>query len=278
VAAVQIKQEEELSPNPIPKHPEIISPTDSLPGSPKVAFSPTTEAQNLQIELLISELEKISKKVRISERDKEGAIQNYIFLLFAEAKKQRGESVDLTTFNNRNLSAEDRTLLEQVARTAVNDMSPGTHHYELIKLFDTKTRTLDTNVAALKKLRTNRTIQTDSIEGITRLEGFAQKIFAQFFERLKLMKPQQGEERKYEDFSFTTIAFLAGNLLYVEKIYEECKSSYEKLKAEYQTQPHKFSDNLIKLERILPAINEKIRQIKEVQRLFFALLRNSQVR
>jgi hypothetical protein len=142
----------------------------------------------------------------------------------------------------------------------------------------TKVRVLDPRIITLANARREGKIRTDSIKEITILEGYILKHFAHFFAKLRSEGQQKKEERNYTDFSFTSIAFLAGDLFFAEELYEECRASYVHLLALYKAKPETYKEELRKLPRILVNIEEKIRQIKEVQRLFFALLQNSQVR
>jgi hypothetical protein len=156
-------------------------------------------------------------------------------------------------------------------------MDPNGKAYELDKLFATKERNIDSHIKALTTLRRGGKIRTDSLVEITKLEGHAQKIFAHFFSKLRSERKHE-KDCNYKDFSFTSIAFLAGDLLFAEKIYEECRASYITLQEQYATKPSSHKDELKKLPKVLINIQEKIDQIKEVQRLFLVLLENCQLR
>ena len=254
------------------------APIESPSGSPEPAFSPETLANKKQLELLREEIAQI-KHVRIDAKFKDSALQSLILLLFIQAKIQRREPFDIKTFDINKLSSADRELLKQVAQTAMTSMASHGEPVEDVvrKLFATKVRTLDPKIIALSNLRREGKIRTDSIKEITILEGYILKHFAHFFAKLRSDGQQKKEERNYTDFGFTSIAFLSGDLLFAEELYEECKASYERLLQQYKAKPENYKEELRKIPKILVNMEEKIRQIKEVQRLFFALLKNSQV-
>jgi hypothetical protein len=262
--------------------PENPSDSNSSASSKSTNSNPNTDP-TMQIQALSKSIEKAEKIYVSDQYDKDSALQNYIFFLFIQAKNEqqaknkKEESFSLSKFNKKTLSLEDHRLLVQAAETAIKKMDPHRKSsYELDKLFASKKRNIGSKNTSLSTLRKGNKIRTDTIVEITKLEGYAMKIFSRFFKKLASVKQHKNQEKiSYKNFGFTSIAFLAGNLLFAQEIYEECRVSYNEQHKAKTSEPIIGAE---KLPNILANIEEKIRQIKEVQRLFFTLLEKCQFR
>ncbi len=231
------------------------------PKSEKSHSSAPVSPETKTIIALEKAIEAIDTLKITSSVEKEVAFQNYTFLLFVMEKCKVDDTVDLESFIKicDTLDSSDE-LLRQSAEKALQMMDQKTPDIEPNwKSFFRSKETLDHITAILNKLRKHGKFKTDTISEIAILRGHALKILAHFFQKLKSLKLESLKKCNYSAFGFTTIGFLAGQLILAEKIYEKCIASYLKLDPKMNTS----------------GFDKDLEKIKKVRGLFLALLEKS---
>ncbi|HEX2578954.1 MAG TPA: hypothetical protein VHK67_00935 [Rhabdochlamydiaceae bacterium] len=218
-----------------------------------------------QIQILGSQVARV-KDGLILRKDKDGALENYIFLLFIQEKRKKNEPVLLEKFNLSDLSPQDKILLEQLAQKAQRNLDPNCMTpYDLQKLFNSKEQNINTKIKIIQSLQ-KELGQTDA--GMAQLEGEILVIFRPFFHSLSFNAKPLFEKKNYGDFFFANAPFLAADLQLAKELYEECITYYEKTWG--LNAPQWVEEKISQME-------ETQRLLEEVERLFFVLLENCHV-